>query len=137
MNVEHHLKQHNLRITNIRKEIFGYIANKKAAVSHSELELVFDKDFDRVTIYRTLNSFLDKGILHKVPTDSGAAIYALCHDDCSSDEHLDNHVHFKCNECKQLLCLHHSEIPMIELPKGFKANNATLLYEGVCPDCNA
>lgn len=136
MTVEHHLKDHDLRVTDIRKRIYEYLVKMDVAVSHAELELVFSNEFDRVTIYRTLNTFLDKGILHKIPTDSGSAKYALCKDHCTTDEHIDDHVHFKCTKCEQVVCLHDLEIPNVELPQNFKAQNAVLMYEGLCDKCN-
>ncbi len=136
MSIETHLREHDLRVTRVRKKIYEYFLNNKSAVSHAELELIFNDDFDRVTIYRTLNSFLDKGILHKIPNDSGSARYALCHSDCSTDEHIDNHVHFKCVKCTSLICLHDIEIPMVKLPRNFIGENAVLMYEGVCNNCN-
>jgi Fur family ferric uptake transcriptional regulator len=136
MNIETQLKQHDLRITNVRKKIYQYFSDTNSAVSHAELELIFNQDFDRVTIYRTLNSFLEKGLLHKIPTDSGSARYALCHKNCSSAEHIDNHVHFKCYQCQALICLHEVEIPFIKLPANFKVDNAILMYEGICKTCN-
>ncbi|MCP4124568.1 MAG: transcriptional repressor [Bacteroidetes bacterium] len=136
MSVEQHLRAHNLRVTDIRKRLFRHFQETKAAVSHAELELLFSSEFDRVTIYRTLNSFLDKGILHKIPNDSGSARYALCKEDCNAEEHIDNHVHFKCSVCQELVCLHHLKIPEMRLPNKFQAENAVLLYEGICDKCN-
>ena len=136
MSLDHHLKEHNLRVTEVRKRIYQYLLETKYAVSHAELELVFSNEFDRVTIYRTLNTFLDKGLLHKIPTDSGSARYAVCKEHCSTDEHIDDHVHFKCSKCSKLICLHEVEIPMVQLPTNFEAKNAILLYEGICNNCN-
>ncbi len=136
MSVERHLKDHDLRITEVRKQIYKYLLDNQTAFSHSELELVFSNDFDRVTIYRTLNTFLEKGLLHKIPTDSGSAKYALCQEHCSSEEHIDDHVHFKCIKCEKLVCLHELEIPMVKLPDNFMAKNAILMYEGICDKCN-
>ncbi len=133
---EEYLKEHDLRVTQVRKKLYDYFKSTKNAISHSELELIFSSEFDRVTIYRTLNSFLDKGILHKIPNDSGSAKYAICKDDCSSDSHIDNHVHFKCTSCEQVICLHDLEIPEVKLPDNYKIKNAILLYEGRCSQCN-
>ena len=136
MSVEQHLRAHDLRVTEVRKRLYAHFQEMNAAVSHAELELLFASDFDRVTIYRTLNSFLEKGILHKIPNDSGSARYALCVEDCSADEHIDNHVHFKCTVCEKLTCLHHLKIPELNLPGKYRAENAVLLYEGICDSCN-
>jgi len=135
MEIEQHLKEHDLRVTEIRKKLYSYFADAKSAVSHSHLEMLFSDEFDRVTIYRTLNSFLEKGILHKIPNDSGSARYALCHSACDSDHHIDNHVHFKCTVCENLVCLHDLEIPKVKMPGNYLVENAVLLYEGICENC--
>ena len=136
MEIEEQLREHDLRVTEIRKRLYQYFSDSKSAVSHAELEVIFSDDFDRVTIYRTLNSFLDKGILHKIPNDSGSAKYALCHAECDAEHHIDNHVHFKCKVCNNLICLHDMEIPALKLPQKYKVEHAVLLYDGICENCS-
>lgn len=130
------LKSHDLRITPIRLELLDYFAENKGALSHADLETHFTQKFDRVTIYRTLASFLDKGILHKVSDDTGVAKFALCHHEGTEHNHDDDHVHFKCRSCGTIECLHALEIPAFKLPKKYKMEHANLLIEGICPVCN-
>lgn len=136
MTAEQHLRTHGLRITEIRKRLYNHLRDSQSAVSHSDLEVVFTPEFDRVTIYRTLNSFLERGLLHKIPSDSGAAHYALCHEACNPEEHIDNHVHFRCLKCEQVVCLHDLKIPEMKLPGNFRAESAILVFEGQCDQCN-
>ena len=133
---EHILKHHDLRITQVRLEILQYFQNNKNALSHADLENNFAKKLDRVTIYRTLTSFLDKGLLHKIPDDSGIAKYGLCHHEGIEHTHDDDHVHFKCRKCEKIECLHNLEIPKLHLPKKYKMESANLLIEGICNVCN-
>jgi Fur family transcriptional regulator, ferric uptake regulator len=130
------LKEHDLRITQVRLELLNYFQDQKKALSHADLELHFQKNFDRVTIYRTLTSFLEKGLLHKIPDDSGIAKYAICHHEGIEHDHDDHHVHFKCRKCEKIECLHNLEIPKLHLPKRYKMENANLLIEGICAVCN-
>lgn len=136
MSVEEVLSNHGLRNTIARVKVFEVFQKQNYALSHSDLEKKLQKDFDRVTIYRTIHSFLDKGIIHKVIDDSESAKYALCVDDCSSGHHHDNHVHFKCTKCGNSECLNHVQIPHINLPKGYLVSESNLLIEGVCKSCN-
>lgn len=129
------LKRHNLRVTPIRVDVLEYFRSAGRALSHADLEQHFTKDYDRVTIYRTLNTFLDSGLLHKIPDDSGSAKYALCHDDCGTHHHVDDHVHFKCTACGNIECLHDSHIPSVGVPSGYRIQSSNLLLEGVCPRC--
>jgi Fur family ferric uptake transcriptional regulator len=130
------LKNHDLRVTPVRLTILEYFENQNNAMSHADLEHHFKEHFDRVTIYRTLQSFLEKGLLHKVPDDTGIARYAFCRNDCSSHHHVDNHVHFKCQVCKKVECIHTLQIPILNVPSGYKVNTANLLMEGICLNCN-
>lgn len=130
------LKDHDLRITQVRVELLKYFQEQQKALSHADLEVNFHNKFDRVTIYRTLTSFLEKGILHKIPDDSGIAKYAICHHEGIEHNHDDHHVHFKCKKCEKIECLHSLEIPKLHLPKKYIMENANLLIEGVCAVCN-
>lgn len=134
--VQNKLRAHDLRVTPIRLELLNYFAGRKGALSHADLESHFASKFDRVTIYRTLSSFLDKGILHRVSDDTGVAKYALCQHEGTVHDHGDNHVHFKCQVCGTIECLHTLEIPTFKLPKRYRMAQANLLIEGVCPVCN-
>ena len=128
------LKSNKLRLTNARKAVLGVFMSESTAQSHADLEDVLDSSIDRVTIYRTLDTFVNSGILHKIPDDSGAARYALCNN-CSEHEHHDNHVHFKCRVCGLSECLMHTQIPTVALPAGYQAEGGNLLLEGVCYRC--
>jgi Fur family transcriptional regulator, ferric uptake regulator len=127
------LKEHNLRITEIRQEVLDSFVQHAQAFSHADLERLFLKKFDRVTLYRTLKTFLDTGIIHKVLDDHGTK-YALCKTEaCSHQHHQHNHVHFKCDVCGQTTCLDHVHVPEITL--GFVAKEINFLAAGICNNC--
>lgn len=130
------LQQHDLRRTLCRTAILTAFQEASAALSHQQIEEILGKDFDRVTIYRTLGTFEEKGILHKVPDMSGQAKYALCETDCSEHDHKDNHVHFKCKVCKNVYCLSEVELPILQLPKGYEILEAEFLLTGKCENCS-
>ncbi|NJO02922.1 MAG: hypothetical protein HC880_15685 [Bacteroidia bacterium] len=54
------LKNFNLRITDCRTGTLDMFLERAAALSNADLEEKLGIDFDRVTIYRTLRTFLDK-----------------------------------------------------------------------------
>ena len=128
------LQSHKLRITECRQEIIREFLDKQVALAHSDLEDALDSQFDRVTIYRTLKTFVDKDVVHKVLDDSGATKYALC----SHEEEVHNHehVHFKCEICGETTCLESITLPNIKLPKGFKKKEMSLLVQGICNKCH-
>ncbi len=128
------LKQHKLRVTDCRLEIINEFLGKQVALAHSDLEESLNSQFDRVTIYRTLKTFLDEDLIHKVLDDRGATKYALCTHEAA--EHNHEHVHFKCEKCGETTCLESIALPKIPLPKGFKKHEMSLLVQGTCNKCN-
>ena len=129
------LKEHHLRTTTCREDVLSTFINKKNALSHGDLESALGENYDRVTIYRTLKTFLEKGIIHKVLDDEGLR-YALCSSHCSDDKHQHDHVHFKCITCGQTNCIENLHIPAVALPAGYKPTGFNLLIQGTCPACN-
>ena len=62
------LKQNQLSVTGSRKKILELFLSNEGALAHSDIEKKTGEKFDRVTIYRTLHTFLEKGIIHNIPT---------------------------------------------------------------------
>ena len=137
MQVDKILKNHSLRVTVSRNAILGAFLNQGVAMSESEIEHSIRHECDRVTIYRTLSTFLDKGIIHKVLDDSGAMKYAICSSGCHEGEnHQHDHVHFKCNHCGTTTCIEQVRVPGLELPKGYQVAETNILLQGICPLCD-
>ncbi len=129
------LKKNQLSVTDSRKKILELFLNSAGALAHADIEKNTGEIFDRVTVYRTLQSFVDKGIIHNIPTTDNSILYALCKDNCEAGHHHDNHVHFICNTCSKTICLDDVIIPEVKLPKGFKPQQAEMVVSGVCGDC--
>ncbi|MBL3654639.1 Fur family transcriptional regulator [Fulvivirga sediminis] len=129
------LNDYKLKSTPCRSEVLQLLVNNEHALSNSDIENQIDVSHDRVTVYRTLKSFLDKGIIHKVLDDEGVTKYAVCHE-CSKEEHHHEHVHFKCDNCGLTQCMDNIQIPQVKLPSGFTAKEKNLLIQGICDQCN-
>ena len=129
------LREFRLRATTNRESILHLFLKKDHALSHGDIEKEIDNSLDRVTVYRTLKTFLDKGLIHKVLDDEGTLKYALCNEACSTKAHRHDHVHFKCTVCGQTSCLD-VEVPDIKLPKGYKIKEVNLLVQGTCESCS-
>ncbi|MBW8685897.1 Fur family transcriptional regulator [Chitinophaga rhizophila] len=128
------LRASKLSITDTRVKILELFMNSNGALEHSSFEKLAGQSFDRVTVYRTLQTFLDKGIIHSIPTTDTSIRYALCKSECSEHDHHDHHVHFKCEECGTTTCLD-TDVPAIHLPKGYAAHNVDVVVSGVCKEC--
>jgi Fur family transcriptional regulator, ferric uptake regulator len=130
------LKTYSLSITDSRKRILELFLDSKGALAHADIEKTIAATFDRVTIYRTLQTFVEKGIIHTIPTVDNSVKYALCKDECTAGHHHDNHIHFICDQCNITYCLDHVIIPSVHLPNGFLAKQTDLVVSGICKNCN-
>lgn len=131
------LAEHNLRQTQGRMDVISVFLSSDYAVSHADIETGIENNYDRVTIYRTLKSFLESGLVHKVLDDNGTTRYALCAEACADGNHKHNHIHFKCVKCGQTSCLEHVNIPEVKLPKGFNPLESNYLISGICDRCKS
>lgn len=130
------LKQKNIRPTAVRLLVLKYLGKQSVATSLTDIENNFDRS-ERTTLFRTLKTFEENGIVHKIDDGSGTAKFALCETECNCELETDLHLHFHCNNCGETQCLTEQKIPQINLPKGFKAMDANLVVKGICSKCNS
>lgn len=134
--IQNILKKSRLSITGSRKRILELFLENNGALAHSDIEKKTGERFDRVTVYRTLQSFLEKGIIHTIPTSDNSIRYAICRDECEEGHHHDNHVHFVCTECNSTTCLEHVIVPDVSLPEGFRPSESQMVVRGICKLCS-
>lgn len=130
------LKRNQLSVTGSRKRILELFLDSKGALAHGDIEKKTGEKFDRVTVYRTLQVFLEKGIIHNIPTADNSIRYALCKNDCTEGHHHDNHVHFVCNNCGDTTCLADVLVPSVKLPIGFVPDDYQMVVRGTCKACS-
>lgn len=128
------LRRRHLSVTDSRRKILSIFLSSPDALHHGDIESKAGEKFDRVTVYRTLQTFVEKGIIHTIPTSDNTIRYALCKD-CEEGHHHDDHVHFICSNCNRTICLDDVVSPKIELPKGYVADSVQVLINGICKDC--
>lgn len=129
------LKKHSLRVTSFRCEVINIFIDSKHALSNNDIEKFLDEP-DRITLYRTLKNFEDKGIIHKAIDGTSTPKFALCEAECTEHSHLDEHVHFRCESCNNTFCIESLHIPELNVPKGYKVTSANMVLNGLCKDCN-
>jgi len=129
------LKKNQLSITESRSKILELFLQQNGALAHADIEKKSGAGFDRVTVYRTLQTFVAKGIIHTIPTADNSILYALCKDECTGGHHHDHHVHFVCKECGNTICLEDITVPEVKLPAGYQATQVEVVVNGVCKDC--
>lgn len=132
--LEEKLKARNVQPTAMRLLVMDFLRGSHIAVSLSDLEEQFPRS-DRTTLYRTLKTFEEHGLVHQIHDETGSAKYALCADDCTCSYPNDIHVHFYCSFCHQTYCFHQLRVPDIKLPERFSPSSGNFVINGRCPSC--
>ena len=132
MNSEGTLRHFNLRKTKIRIAVLDALAQSVGALSYAVLQERLS-EFDRTTLYRTLLTLSDYGLIHKAYEENGESYYARCFG-CSDQAHNHEHLHLKCSSCGGVEC--------IEISEQLKRNLAQLPFQeinisakGSCSTC--
>ncbi len=133
--VDTFLQKKDIRPTAMRMLIYKFLAENKFAVALTDIENHFAQS-DRTTLYRTIKTFEEKGVVHQIDDGTGTSKYALCEEGCNCDFETDLHLHFHCNICDQTTCLTDHKIPQINIPEGFIAEDANLVLKGICDKCS-
>lgn len=132
--IEKILEEKAIRITPMRQLLLKHFLQNDGTFGLQELEKAFPRS-DRITIYRTLKTFEENGIIHSIDNGTSEVKYALCKEHCSPFYHLDQHPHFHCVKCSQIICLENVPIPSVELPEGYTPNNISMIMKGTCKNC--
>ncbi len=102
---------------------------------------------DRVTVYRTLNSFVEKGLAHKVDPGDRVFRFSLTdHARCAEHKHDHEHPHLVCDSCGSVRCMPDAQVfiqekPMVPgqrgdgapKPRALRQQDVTL--RGTCDEC--
>ncbi len=129
------LKQHGLKKTDARLKTLEVLRGRDSAISHNDLETALGESTDRVTLYRILNAFEEKGIIHGIVTQRGGMQYALC-SHCTEHNHVHNHLHFSCSNCQKTFCINNVSFHNPNLPQGFLLKEFNLSASGLCQECS-
>jgi Fur family transcriptional regulator, ferric uptake regulator len=127
------LQEKGIRPTAMRLLILKELDNSASAINLNELELLFEKA-DKVTLYRTINTFEENQLIHSIIDGKGSVRYALCSDGCTCSVN-DAHVHFHCDVCGQTMCLKNISVPAVTLPDDYMRKSLSYVISGTCSGC--
>ena len=99
---------------------------------------------DAVTVYRTLNTFTRKRLVHRVHGEDRTWRYALSTGNGGRGPRQPNahqHPHFVCDECGTVECLEDSAIPKTLVPSlhvgaRYAVRYPEVVLHGLCPRCH-
>lgn len=126
------LAQLGLRVTANRLAVLALLESASHAMSHADIEAALPVAIDRVTLYRTLDSFVDAGLLTKSVGADRQNRFALRHGE-QANHH--QHAHFQCDDCGRVYCLAVQAPRELMVPPGFAVEGVDLQVHGHCADC--
>jgi Fe2+ or Zn2+ uptake regulation protein len=131
------LKRSKLRRTPVRAGVLEVLLKTSRPLGAVEILEKLPPHTDAVTVYRTLNTFTTKHVLHRVRGEDRVWRYAL------GDPHetaAHQHPHFVCEECGKVECLRDAEIPegfvrSLGVHGTYAIRYPEVLLHGLCPKC--
>lgn len=127
------LRNVGLKASQARLELYEQLIKKRCAITADELfQSVKQKGIDFSTVYRNLNTFVNKGLVQSIHTGDGVARFEILK---QAGHH---HHHLICRRCKKIEVIHKCFIPAKlkgQAFKGFKELTHRLEFEGLCPSC--
>jgi Fur family ferric uptake transcriptional regulator len=126
------LKAANLYCTEARVAIIRTLLQTSRPLTQDQIAAKIAQHYDKVTIYRTLASLLEAGLVHKAFTGARIGQFELGRH-CTEHQ---CHPHFTCTQCGSTHCLTDLELPLTQGPyHGFVIQRQQVHFEGLCPEC--
>jgi Fur family ferric uptake transcriptional regulator len=131
------LKRCKLRRTPVRAGVLEILAKSARPLGAVEVLEKLPPHTDAVTVYRTLNTFTRKNVLHRVRGEDRVWRYALGD---PQEKAAHQHPHFVCESCGKVECLKEAEIPSdfvrsLAVQKNYAIRYPEVVLHGVCPKC--
>lgn len=127
------LRSSDIRPTAMRLLVLRYLDAQIYAVSLNAIEEGLNHP-DKVTLYRTMKTFQEKGLVHIIEDGTSTTKFALSIDDEETGSNL--HIHFYCKNCKKTYRLPKTHAPDLTLPAEFQLENMNLVAKGICNKCS-
>ena len=125
--------ERGIKVTPQRLEIFREVAS---TTEHPDAETIYQGVSQRVpaisrdTVYRTLATLEEQGLVHKAEMLSGKARY---------DANVERHHHFVCHQCGRVYDFYSDALNELPVPKSVKTlghvESSHVQLRGICARC--
>jgi len=129
------LTQHHLRKTPTRLAIVKYLQTAPFPQSENDIHKKMLDSYDRITFYRTIQTLMESGIIHRIVADNTTVRYALNHCTSALNEQDVDHVHFFCTKSGKVECMEEVAVQEYHLPDGYKKEECDVVVKGLCKQC--
>ena len=146
------LRDAGLRRTPVRLGVLEVLASSGGQpVAVPQVLEKLPSDTDAVTVYRTLNTFTRKRLVHRVRGEDRTWRYALSahapaaeargKSAAGESQPAHGHPHFVCDGCGTVECLEKSPIPKdfvrsLRVGSRYDVRYPEVVLHGLCPRCN-
>ena len=130
------IRDMGLRATTPRIVVLQFFSDRDKPISHGDLvNELSDLHGDQATIYRTLVTFTDVGLLRVASKAEGITRYELVPE---NDEPQHVHPHFVCKQCGEVSCLPETTV-ITSMDDAWKEilKASELQFVGQCLSCRA
>lgn len=133
--IEKILEGKNVKPTSNRILILKELLKSSRPVSLADLEISLEFSMNKASIFRTLELFAEKDVVHVIEDGSRSLKYELCQSD-TAHTISDQHIHFYCELCKETYCFESVKVPLTNIPDGFHPRTVNYMIKGSCPKCS-
>jgi Fur family transcriptional regulator, ferric uptake regulator len=127
------LEHAKLYCTKARIAILSVLLKGRGPMRQDQIaEQLAPAETNKVTIYRTLESLVKAGLVHRVFMNDRVWHFEPAHH-CTEAQ---CHPHFTCRNCGATHCMPGIRLPMAQSPyEGFIISHQEVRLEGLCPAC--
>ncbi len=134
------LKTRSVKISRARVDIMYSLLKKGTKLtSLPEIYNNYGTQFNRITIYRTLITLCDTGLIYKILDTNNRPFYAVVKWLSAQSDQIQSsckeYCHFQCESCKSVFCFP-CNFQDIKLPDGLIKTGVNLFFTGYCPKCS-
>jgi Fur family ferric uptake transcriptional regulator len=121
-----------LKRTRGRKKVYEVLMRSPRPLSGSEIQAQLRAGtVDPASVYRILNTFFEKGLVHRIEGLDKITRFAL-------DRGESIHPHFSCRSCGRMECLKDVPVPAVSINReGYVVEEEGVLFQGICARCNS
>ena len=128
------LRAAGLRATQGRIRALAAIEAAPAPLTHADLARLPElRDLDAITLYRLLDAFAERGLVHRVQGTDG--VWRTCAQPRGQPGCPGNHPHFLCADCGAMVCLTDQPLAHVRVPEGAMVLARHFLVVGRCTAC--
>ncbi|MDD4920965.1 MAG: transcriptional repressor [Bacteroidales bacterium] len=130
------LTLHHLRKTPTRIAIVQNLLTSGLPLSENDIREKMQDSYERITFYRTIQTLMEAGIIHRIIADNTTVRYALNHCTSQQHKHQSDHVHFYCTQCGRVECLKEIAVQQYFVPDGYRKDECEVMIKGICKQCS-